>query len=216
MDSLEHFSMSLSSYLSLRIHPIFFILPGINFRGFLYSGLFVNPCTKNVLFRHLHISSPAQTTTPGGLRQCRTEISAHSESTSLLKTSLPIMLALVNISSGLTNHHGPDRLESSTKWPTLPESRQLLLRSPYSLLTLLRVDFVILRCKSQWQDFATQMWVSRNDIFHWPGAGQALMYLSYACLWSQQFYPCHSSCLPTTLTGNWETKTTVLFLIHDH
>lgn len=95
---------------------------------------------------------------------------------------------MVNISSGLTNH-GPDRQESSAKGPTLPESRQLLLRSLYSLLTLLRVDFVILRCKSQWQDFATQMWFSRKDIFHWPGAGQALMYLFYACLWSQQFYP---------------------------
>lgn len=115
MDSLKHFSMSLSSYLSLRIHLIFFILPGINFCGFLYSGLFVNPWTKNVLFRHLHISSPPQTAAPGGLQQCRTESSAYSQSTSLLKTSLPIMLAVVNISSGLTNHHGPDRLESSAK-----------------------------------------------------------------------------------------------------
>ena len=115
---------------------------------FLYSSLSVHPCTKRVLLRHLHISPQ--------LRPQLLEVSDNAGQGAarivslqcLPKTSFPIMLAMVNISSGLTNH-GPDRQESSAKGPTLPESRQLLLRSLYSLLTLMRIDFVILRCKSQ-------------------------------------------------------------------
>lgn len=187
MDSLKPFSMSLSSYLSLRIHSTFFTLPGINFHGFLYSGLFVNPCTKSVLCRHLHISSQIR---PPLLEDSNNagQRAAHIVSLQCLpKTSLPIMLAVVNISSGLTNHYGPDRLESSTKWPTLPETGQLLLRSQYRLLTLLRADFVILRCKSQRQDCHSDASFQKWHIpLTW--SGQALMYLLCACLWSQQVF----------------------------